>query len=166
MNKVPPKPSEFELSLFGPGTGECIVIHYGDNNWFVIDSFRENDIPIAQAYLESIGVDIHQNVKHIMATHFDDDHCDGLAELLTNCDKAKFHCSTALLAHEFFACVEKNSKLKLVHAKPGLSEFANILELMRKSSQIPSRCRSTYGPNWVHAGSQIKLGSVQKIVRS
>lgn len=161
MNKVAPKPNEFELSLFGPGTGECIVIHYGDNNWFVIDSFREkeNDIPIAQAYLESIGVNVHQNVKHILATHFDDDHCDGLTELLANCDDAKFHCSTALLVNEFFACVKKNGNLKLVQAKPGLSEFADILEFLEKSSQIPDRCRSTYGPNWVHAGSQISLSN-------
>jgi len=32
-----PEKDEIEVSIFGPGYGECIVIHIGNNEWVVID---------------------------------------------------------------------------------------------------------------------------------
>ena len=33
-----PATNEVEISLFGPGYGECIVIHVGENEWVIVDS--------------------------------------------------------------------------------------------------------------------------------
>src|SRR5438067_455186 len=34
----PPDSSELELSVFGPGRGECLVVHLGAGEWMVVDS--------------------------------------------------------------------------------------------------------------------------------
>jgi len=54
---VPPQPDEFELSLFGPGVGECIVTHIGYGQWVVVDSRLSPDTkqPIALSYLNRLG---------------------------------------------------------------------------------------------------------------
>jgi hypothetical protein len=33
-----PRIGECELSLFGSGVGECIVIHLGNGDWVIVDS--------------------------------------------------------------------------------------------------------------------------------
>ena len=38
----PPSPDELEISLFGPGRGECVVVHLGNNDWLVVDSCLDN----------------------------------------------------------------------------------------------------------------------------
>lgn len=157
MNSDPPGLQQFEFSLFGPGSGECLVVHYGHGKWFVVDSSVQNGEPIALSYLKGLGVDVHSDVTHIFATHFDDDHCNGLDTLLMNCDNAKMHCSSALFCKEFFECLVKNSKLKLVQAKPGLKVFGDILEHLRSTSPIPSRCRSKFGPEKLQAKISLHL---------
>ncbi|PXF57856.1 MAG: hypothetical protein C4B58_08625 [Deltaproteobacteria bacterium] len=37
-----PSPDELEISLFGPGRGECVVAHLGNNDWLVVDSCLDN----------------------------------------------------------------------------------------------------------------------------
>jgi len=48
-----------EVSLFGPGYGECVVVHLGFGDWVVVDSCIEPDSrdPIALAYFSAIGTD-------------------------------------------------------------------------------------------------------------
>lgn len=55
---VPPRHDETEISLFGPGVGECIVAHVGANQWIVIDSCLDPATrePAALGYLKLIGV--------------------------------------------------------------------------------------------------------------
>lgn len=38
MEVVAPNPNEFELTLLGPGYGECVEIHHGHGEWIVVDS--------------------------------------------------------------------------------------------------------------------------------
>ena len=56
---LPPADDEFELSVFGPGMGECLVIHLGQGDWLVIDSCRYPGAksPVAIAYLEALGIE-------------------------------------------------------------------------------------------------------------
>ena len=35
---IAPERSEIEVSLFGPGYGESIVLHLGENLWLIVDS--------------------------------------------------------------------------------------------------------------------------------
>ena len=102
--KNPPKDSEFELSLFGPGYGECIVLHIGGGKWVIVDSFcGSNSTPRAIRYLEEVGVNPKESVCLIVATHWHDDHIRGMADLVKTCRKANFCCSSALLKKEFLA---------------------------------------------------------------
>ena len=36
-----PRPDELEVSLFGAGNGECVVAHCGNDDWVIVDSFRD-----------------------------------------------------------------------------------------------------------------------------
>ena len=53
-----PSDAEVEVSLIGPGYGECVVIHLGGNRWMVVDSCldKESGRPAALIHLEKMGV--------------------------------------------------------------------------------------------------------------
>lgn len=38
MTEPPPNSDQIELTLFGPGFGECIAVHFGEGRWIVVDS--------------------------------------------------------------------------------------------------------------------------------
>lgn len=114
---VPPKADEFELTIFGPGVGECILMHLGDGNWFVIDSCRipGSKTPAAIAYLEKLKIDPSSAIQSILATHWHDDHVKGLADIVRRCPQATFAMSAALEQAQFFQLVyEANESNKLV----------------------------------------------------
>lgn len=100
-----PKEDEFEVSLFGPGVGESVVVHLGGNEWMIVDSCRGEHASAALAYLRRIGVD-PANVKLIVATHWHNDHVRGLHELVQACTDAYFFCSSALFSEEILALAE------------------------------------------------------------
>jgi hypothetical protein len=56
-----PRPfeNEIEVTVFGPGFGESILMHLGKNCWAIVDSCidKATKNPAALSYLEQIGVD-------------------------------------------------------------------------------------------------------------
>ena len=77
----PPAANEVEISLFGRGFGEALVIHLGDNRWMLVDSLVESTgEPVGLRYLSEIGVG-RERVERSVATHWHDDHGAGLARL-------------------------------------------------------------------------------------
>ena len=72
-----------EISIFGPGIGECIVLHIGQGRWFVIDSCLcpKTKQPIALQYLKDIGVDASTQVVGILISHWHSDHIQGASLL-------------------------------------------------------------------------------------
>jgi len=102
-----PKSTELEVHLFGPGYGECAVIHVGNNEWIVVDSCiaPKTKEPAALRYFEAIGVNAKEAVKLIVATHWHDDHIRGLAKVLRACEAAEFACPAALQRREFFELI-------------------------------------------------------------
>lgn len=71
-----PGDDEVEVSLFGPGLGECVVVHLGKSEWMIVDScvrVGEKE-PVALEYLEKLGVDIATSVTMVVASHWHDDH--------------------------------------------------------------------------------------------
>src|SRR5258707_5632727 len=83
---------EIEVSVFGTGFGESIVVHMGMNRWMVVDSCRDPETrsPMPLEYLAEIGVDLADSIKLIVATHWDDDHIDGIGELFYRAKSAVF----------------------------------------------------------------------------
>ncbi len=98
-----PLPDEFELSLFGPGVGECVLLHLGQGIWMVVDSCinASTKNPIALDYLAQIGVDPAAAVNCIVVTHWHDDHIRGIAQVYEVAAKARVVCSAARNTAEF-----------------------------------------------------------------
>lgn len=136
----PPASDEFELTTFGPGCGECLVLHCGDQKWCVIDSCRypKQTRPIALQYLEKIGIDPITSVRSILVTHWHDDHIGGMAALVRHCSNARFNMSGALHSDQFFQLVlEAEAANKLVKASTSASEFGEILEILEERNDPP-----------------------------
>ena len=133
-----PKTNEFEITLLGPGFGESLVIHLGDNRWIVIDSCidSETNRPAALVYLENIGVDPALSVSHVIATHWHDDHIGGMATLIKTCTAAEFCCGAVLTDPEFIKLV-KIFNQRSIAVSTGLAEIDQVLELLMKRGDEP-----------------------------
>jgi hypothetical protein len=132
--KVPPKDDELEISLLGPGYGESVVIHLGNDNWIIVDSCRLKGIedPAPLHYLKQIDRDISSCVKLVVATHWDDDHIGKLHKVIENCLSAEFFISQAL-NNEKFTTLVIDSPLSSSSAQKtpsGLSEFSKIFSIL------------------------------------
>ena len=147
---TPPESNQIELSIFGPGIGECIVLHLGNNKWVVIDSCKDKSagIPAAIKYLKELQVNPSSSVKLFIVTHWDDDHIGGASEILAECSNARFCCSCALLSKEFLKLTEIYSERSLMISS-GTDEFWRIFQILLERRQ-GSRKQSA-GPVWAKA---------------
>ena len=127
-----PLPSEIEISVFGPGRGECIVVHTGDDKWIIVDSCIEKTTkkPISLLYFEQIDID-PSNVELFIVSHWHDDHIRGAAEILEQCPNAVFVCSDALNGKEFFQFVTQYNRQP--SDESGVSEFSRVFDILFNS---------------------------------
>lgn len=160
MSSAAPKDNELEVSVFGPGYGECLVVHLGAGEWMVVDSCIESGStdPVALKYLRELGVNLDSSVKLVVVTHWHDDHMRGAARVLRACANAKFVCSGALGNHEFLSLVasEEIVQQKDAHGA-GVAEFAEIVEELKRRA---AKSRS-WGPEWARADQDIYFRSAQ-----
>lgn len=100
-----PAQDELEISVFGPGYGECILIHVGNGAWLAIDSCIDprTKRPASLNYLEAIDVAPAGAIEMIVASHWHDDHVRGMHDLLVAATGARFSCSLALAKQEFIS---------------------------------------------------------------
>jgi len=152
-HQQPPKDSEIEVSLFGPGYGEGILVHLGNGDWVVIDSCLDKNLrnPSIIQYLEQIGIDPCQAVKLIVITHWHDDHIRGIAKIFENCPAADLVCSAALNRSEFIKLVRLQESA--MTRSPGLNEFSKLLEILisrKKGKRVQSKM-----PNFALAGMDL-----------
>lgn len=163
MPRMPvPQANELELSLFGPGIGECVIIHLGNGDWMVVDSCGGSDRqhPVALEYFEGMGVDVGRQVKLIVVTHWHDDHIRGMAQLVRYAESARFACSAALRCEEFFRLVSAGSEVSLIEHSSGISEFSEVLEILnrRTGSKYPK------GPDhWAMEGNRLYIDIERKV---
>lgn len=150
---TPPDSGEFEISVLGPGRGECIVIHLGSNEWCVVDSFvpHGQSESVAIEYLSSFENGALQNVRLIVATHWHDDHVRGLASILRRVPTAAFACSDALSSPNFRKLVA--AAVTGIQGQPGTEEFANILGLIDSASS--RRSTPLASPVWAVENRQL-----------
>jgi len=128
---TPPQPSEIEVSLFGPGYGECVVVHVGQGEWVVVDSCldAQSKESSASVYLSKLGVKLEKKVKLIVATHWHDDHVRGLASVVKSCLEAKFAFSSALRNREFLDLIGA-MQMRPMMDTTGIKEFTEILSVL------------------------------------
>ena len=139
----PPSAEEIEITLFGGGVGECILIHAGKGIWYIVDSFlnKTTGNPIALDYLTHLGVDYKTQVKLIAATHWHDDHVKGISRILEDCENSCFVGSMATNKEEFLSVVAKDeAETANLKAMPsGISEFYACFNLLAKKPQVRRR---------------------------
>lgn len=127
-----PQAEVVEVSLFGRGCGECVVIHFGSGRWMVIDSFTVDGKSIAQRYLEQIGVDVATQVDLILATHWHDDHIRGVSDLMATARSARGALPLAMLREEFLAFARTYHTLPASKAKSGVQEMGRYLATIKE----------------------------------
>lgn len=131
--------SQLQVLLFGPGYGECLLIHLGAGQWMIVDSCRDpRGGQPALEHLTSIGAVPETDVRLVVASHWHDDHVAGLAEVVERCASANFLCSLALRSEEFLTLVLAGSRAPARWS--GVSEFARILEILE--------ARKLAAPTW------------------
>ena len=132
---TPPRADEVEVSLFGPGFGECILVHLGSGNWLLVDSCidQRRRVQPALAYLRRIGHDPASAVRLVVATHWHDDHIRGLAEVVRTCEAADFYCSSALCTTEVLTVI--GTQAEHTHSS-GARELHDVLTVLEQRSAV------------------------------
>ena len=139
----PPDDDELEISIFGRGFGEAIVCHLGDGVWMAIDSFLDEDIPMASTYLEALGVGT-KAIRSVVLTHWDDDHTRGAADLVSICEPDDIWFSSVLHRKEWFRFATAQTKRRAgIATSSGTDEFVETLQIAR--SEV----------NWATEGQQL-----------
>jgi beta-lactamase superfamily II metal-dependent hydrolase len=152
-----PLPNEIEISSFGNNFGECIVIHPGQGEWLIVDSFKNPNTkePVALDYLRNLGVKYSENVKVIVATHWHDDHINGLEEVVTQCQSAQFVCSDAIQKDDFMAFLYADEDLP--DGRPGNKELNKILKILKNRNAFVMRASEN---KIVHTTAQYQVYSL------
>lgn len=127
---------EIEVSVFGPGFGECIVVHVGNGKWIIVDSCVDptKQSPVGLDYLQSIGVE-PSSVLLLVATHWHDDHVRGFSELVRRCDTASICISSIFTDQEFMTYICANTNRTMAKVSSGVSEMRNVLESCKNSQR-------------------------------
>ena len=126
-----PKPNEIELTVFGPGYGECIVIHVGSGKWAIIDSCLDDALePASISYLTNLGVSVDTDVISVSASHWHDDHIKGLAKTVAACSNARLSLGAALRRTEFIAFLQVHEDQPVQKLDRGGTELLNCLKLV------------------------------------
>lgn len=132
INDVP-LPGEIEISLFGPGYGESVLVHLGDGTWVVVDSCLDKDKePYALSYLKNLGICPADSIKFVICSHWHDDHIRGIQQILNEAPNAKFICSSAVKSEDFkrLLCYSFEGVLKPMGS--GMDEISKILKKLRE----------------------------------
>lgn len=133
---LPPQNDELEITVFGPGIGEAIVVHLGNGDWIIVDSCRSplSKRPVPLEYLELLGVDVSTKVIRVIATHWHDDHVAGLSEVVELCGQATVWLTPAIKHDELITLIAHYSKRQCSGFGSGVDEMSKVLEVIRKRS--------------------------------
>ena len=135
-SKTQPKPDEIEVSIFGPGFGESIAVHFGGGRWGVIDSCmnRGKNRSAALVYFDEIGVIPETQIDLIVASHWHDDHIAGIDQIVSESKSAEFWCSESFLrCQEFLALFELSFTRPDIKFTRGVSCISKIVDLIGPS---------------------------------
>ena len=158
-----PNSDEIEITVFGPGYGECIVIHIGSSKWIIIDSCLDDDgEPAALSYLKSLGVQFERDVVSVMATHWHDDHIKGLSHVVKTCSQARLSFSSALTNAEILAFFSVHENQPVHKLDRGATELlACLRHSLDNKRPIKPLLEDTivvdFGPEFLAHGKRLEL---------
>lgn len=158
-----PAADQIEISIFGKGLGEAIVVHIGAGRWITIDSFEVDKRSIAQIYFDNIGVDPTTCVEAVVATHWHDDHVKGITSLFSVTPNAEIIVPMAMCDDEFVKFAAAFANQKAAKFSSGVEEFGGILKLAysrhRPGTQFPMRFAKHGSVGFRCAGSALPHGA-------
>lgn len=143
--KTPPKNNEIELTVFGRGFGECIVLHCGNNEFVVVDSFLNSKTrnPIALDYLDAIGLS-YSSIKEVIITHWHQDHISGISTIINNASSnVKVVLSPIVKEKKFNEWLCGGLQMKSTNTK----EFEKVMSFIRtnkKCIRFAGQSKRTY----------------------
>ena len=106
----------------------------------IVDSCLDSTAqPAALAYLSELGLDPADAVCLVVATHWHDDHIQGIGRLVEVCEKAVFCCSAALLKREFLEVVGALETRPAMQTGSGLRELHRVFSLLELRSDHSRR---------------------------
>ncbi|MBI1211869.1 MAG: MBL fold metallo-hydrolase [Alphaproteobacteria bacterium] len=162
----PPAADQLEVTLIGPGFGECVLIHLGSDHWLISDSCVDSNSgePAALAYLKAIGI-TPKSVSLIIASHWHDDHIKGLAQLVSSCDRASFCAAGALGKEEFLATAKAYNGAHLGKVSSGVAEIYEVIGILSKRRRTvlraaPNRALYTLQAKDAAHGHQARVWSL------
>lgn len=133
-----PQGDELEISVFGPGFGECCVLHVGHGRWVIVDSCvdsadQHDKRPVSERYLRAVGVDIATQVDLVVATHWHSDHVRGIGRVISQASSAIFCCASAMLNEQFITYVEQ------MHTAAAATEGAKVNDFREAIRAVAQR---------------------------
>ncbi len=132
---APPGSDEVEVTIFGPGYGECILIHIGAGRWIVIDSCRRHGskTPIALEYLQTLNVNPAEAIQLVVVSHWHEDHTSGMGDLVAAIPKAKVALPNVLGGKEF------RTYTRLVSSLSGQMDGKGVVEMNKVFAELRRR---------------------------
>jgi beta-lactamase superfamily II metal-dependent hydrolase len=126
---IAPAPNEIEVIIFGPGYGEAIAIHVGENVWALIDSCIDpySGAPAQLTYLNRLGIQPSQ-VRTIVASHWHDDHVRGISKLAESFPDSEFIVSSVFDKREARAFLAAYSGKRAANLNRGTKELYTVIE--------------------------------------
>ena len=147
-----PKDDQLELSLFGPGFGEAIALHYGNQQWLLVDSCKDSrtDQPASIKYLRQLGIPLDSGVKMILITHWHDDHVAGISEIVRACPSATIVASAAWRTDELTELMGY-FRFHSYSGNSGIEEMREILDILeeRKKRRVRLNVMNVAGENTI-----------------
>lgn len=147
-----PDDDELEISLFGPGLGESVVIHVGGGEWTIVDSCRNpaTGRPVAVEYLERLDVDCASAVSTLVVTHWDSDHIRGIGDVAAACPQATVWCTSAIDNAEFDVLLDTEDD------HPGATA-GRLRELAHLRRACKERTRRQPGIDWTSSRKRLLI---------
>jgi glyoxylase-like metal-dependent hydrolase (beta-lactamase superfamily II) len=126
-----PDRDEIEVSVFGPGYGESIVVHLTRGLWITVDSCidKKSGLPAAVNYFETIGVNAAKDVLFVISSHWHDDHVRGIGKLFETCESARFVCAHGLGTEQFKELIKLYSRY-FATGGSGVREFSKVMRVL------------------------------------
>jgi beta-lactamase superfamily II metal-dependent hydrolase len=138
--KDPPLSNEIEVSVFGRGFGESVLVHVGDGLWILVDSLLDQDGTSAPIrYLTDLAVDISKGLRLILATHWHDDHIGGISAAYRDAPDAVLAMPQAMSALEMKAFIRDAARGGSEKISSGVSELQAIATIRHDEGREPFR---------------------------
>lgn len=106
-----PATTTFELSIFGAGVGEALVLHIGDNEWLLVDSCINHGrgLPAGVAYLDDLCV-AAEAVRAVVVTHWHEDHVAGIDGVMKKYPGAAVHLPASFHSSHLYKLVRAGAE--------------------------------------------------------